>query len=1378
MFDFSKTFCTLAKLCKSDISTDTSKIESSFHLLQDAATEKLRDDQDDVILWDSGAPIPVLLGKSTAGSIDPIQGAVLLIACNTAAMASDAILSSDLDETSLNSTTYVFKAIGDILKEEINIFGNDDKEMINKIIPKISQLNNEDSLKDISKVTKCIQRSVFSMFSPKTIFGDFVFLILQFFVALQSFGIFELASARFQKFSKLESNALKSFKKLCEKDGENAIEMFRILNHKLEKCSSNIAKDKYLSGILIFLCKSLMQYVQQILRLIEKMSSGFAFDKFAIKEYEPLPNEFSSSFLSIFTADNVKHEYIKQLALSLNSFTKEPFIQYICSCATYYEKEIMGYSSLLSSLLVFEPVKEMEHLSCLLERFPNVLSKIICELNEIISKENLMNVNKTLEIMFKGIPKIINTPAEALQCIVIYSNLQPYFSESKKLEAFNSCHNNIIEVTLAWIISISRLVRLLEINLVKASIDIIDVQYNIKNNFKKILDNFNSLNEYKLCIPDFYQMFSMSKNVVEINKILFSKLEEIKTMSFISFANFIPNFQNIINLANLFNLYFDNLQECFKINTKCNGALLQQNASIFCQKMVYQIDNLITAITSQPEYVSSLVSDLIIQNFHLDFHMISLRISLSDFTMLLNKLSENITQKEKCIEISKELKIDLQDILQELLSSSVDVNILHKIRLSNKEDVSKLIAKIDSEEMKKETLYEIKSIYENPKYKHEQKKIEINLKKIIDMRMKNEYPIEISKIAQLNEKEIFDNSLAIAAMIPLYAGNKLEVIQKQIAPLILHNSSIEIQQVVRHTLVQYTFSDPLNEDLNKLITDIFNGETDIDGKIQEIANKYNITNLPVVKSEDQEQIFYQLLTLLAYSTIAPEGPFSEDKIRNWVKIIYNQKTSNEEVKLTVKQVLKSSLLTAMTTNTYDVQLMYKYQFVLSACESFLNEPTEYNRRSLVASICLLPTEMNQTSEITMNWGIAVALLNPSSINKLVDIADIDFYQYISDIYPLPVKPSNISSLSSHSSSIFSISRANSMLSNDEKLPLISPGDMGDISDDEPDVIYQDIIEEEEVGEPEVIEEIEEVYVEEDEDEEPINFKVIENVRVYELASHALNVYKKLCDSANSFELPTIKYVFEQFYFFVIELYDSTADDKVISSLESIKQIIMKLTDNDRSDAKNLSQYNNYFESLIKEPKVEDMLCYLYSLTKELLEKMDYPSENVLMSLDPLRRSIVINTPDILNTIKQMIKYLIDNNVSTYISYSTEELYNSIILLYILHHMFEYQDHELDMKCVSSCRRIQTALHLLLTNIKYNTDFKNFSKLESAYNDVIEKLNILLSNSDKSIIEFSKFDKDILIEHTIKRFDAQSLVYKRRKEVEEAEYQVKTLNEVE
>ena len=42
----------------------------------------------------------------------------------------------------------------------------------------------------------------------------------------------------------------------------------------------------------------------------------------------------------------------------------------------------------------------------------------------------------------------------------------------------------------------------------------------------------------------------------------------------------------------------------------------------------------------------------------------------------------------------------------------------------------------------------------------------------------------------------------------------------------------------------------------------------------------------------------------------------------------------------------------------------------------------------------------------------------------------------------------------------------------------------------------------------------------------------------------------------------------------------------------------------------------------------------------------------------------------------------------------------------------------------------------------------------------------------------KFDKDILIEHTIKRFDAQSLVYKRRKEVEEAEYQVKTLNEVE
>ncbi|KAH0788720.1 hypothetical protein GPJ56_007402 [Histomonas meleagridis] len=1390
MFNFEQSYKTFAKIC--NVSSDCSKFKSTFPNLQNAATEKTNSDQDDVILWDSGAPIPCLLGKARTSQVDTIIGSVLLISCNTAFLIASSILEGQMKKETQCSIQIIYTAIKDTIKEQLPNFDEETQTLFSKYLEFFTTIEDHASLEDIRTASATIQSKVYSMFEIHPFFGDFVYLIFQFLLNFQSFGIIELASNMFQEFSKIEKPVIKALKLLLKQKFQSSTNKFQEINKILSDSIASMPAEYpyYLSRKYVI--ESLLPLTDQILHLCSKLPNSLFGQSFHASETEYLPIEFSQSFLSIFTAETVEHEYVKQLALSLNSCTNDTLLQYLCSGASYFFDEILGYTSIISSLLPIEPNSLIEHLSYLLQQLSPIFSAISNQFYQTIKASNI-NLDPSLNFSFNGINATITTPLSALQTIMIYNNIQPLLPEDKQ-EMLSSYYNNLVNISLSWIITITKLLRLFEMKIVEMLIDIIDIQYNLSNEVKtKILEDYNHLDKCDISKLDFNQIIQILTYSKSINEIIISKFDEIRSFKTQSFACFTPNFQSItefvdssISIINELNEILNSTPTTSKINT----TIYQQNSSILLQKMFFQVDTLMTAISTQFEYVPSVLSNLRLQIFQLNLQIIPLKINVNLLQEKLNILS-NENDVKKLLELSSEYQNYIQDLIQKVLAPRIDENFVQKMRLSNKEDVDTLIQKIDSPEIRNEILYEIHSIYENPIYRQEQKKIEINLKKVIEMRVRNDYPLDITKIAQLTEKEIYDNSLAIAAIIPLYAGENLEILQKQIAPLILRNSAPEIHQIVRDTLVQFTYSDPLNSKLNEIVQNIVNGETEIEDKIKEIAKTFNINNLPKLQSEDQEKIFYQLLTLLAYSITAPKGPFSDDKIKKWKKDLFDPKLNQDEIKSIVYEALRSSLLTAVMNNDYDVQLMYKYQYVLSALDNYENDQSDYNKRSLVASICLLPTVMRPFGEINMNWAVAVTLLQPSSINQLIELEnETDFYQYISDVFPPPVKlQDTISTTSRHSSSVFTISRMNSMYSNDEKMPLMTGSDdFSDMSDDEePVVIYQDVIEEEEVGEPETIEEIEEVFIEEDENE-PINDELIQKEIAYKQLSESEKLLSKLYKYVKSLEIQVVNVKLQQFCSSTIDLIENKLLDKqkIISITDKVKSIVNEITDDDRSKSKELKPFIKEFNELTQKfsekdsiDSINSKITLMNSVLYKLVQRMECPNEETLMNLDQIRRDFVINSPDILNSLREFNKtlsVLIGNSEKVenpkQILNALTHVFKASFMFYLMYFLYDFYDNELDMKCISLCRRMQCSMNDLISTLT-DKKSKDYADLMEIYDEINEKLKNLMNDTDKA--------KGVLsdtMEYAKKKLDMQALLIKRRAELKEAEDEVKRLSDIE
>lgn len=963
--------------------------KSTFPLLQNVACRHMKVLPPDVPFWNSAVPFLVVLGRAKQPDFNNADATNCLIVLNTLHVINHVLKANsylELSKQDLDDLLTLYNVLADILqkyKEPLS----DSKTNLAPIIDGIQEIalfikeRNKDNeaflilLKKVIRNTKkCTLyiRSIFTCTYFNTDYEELVPLVMQFFLDVQTVGVFECLADRYQDFSFNENQLIEGFRLLFSGQQDQAHQIFLDQSEKYKED----AQKQISSGRVSIFCAAASKAAGVSAFELAKGSDDANvmryYQSFAIPQYQSVPFEFSNSIIALLKMiinKQPNHELTTQLATSLSSHTSDQQLKYICSAAAYFPNTEFGYIALMGAYLPVPLVQKISHL----EQLTNVVSYgyvlTDTETRNYINELNLDLPSHVAEV-FNSLPQI-KSLAEAEQSFAVILGVYHNLIDKGTTDIrFNDYITNLNHLLCSWIISIASALQAATITFVPNAIATIEKNCSIKQeNLDRIRQAYDIVCKLSLNMATPVIINELISNVSKSMLAILPLVEDLIQDPPLSLVDSESEFTNLLNFSEIAIRLFEQLQRA-SARVEYESSVYNRHQIISIITPIYnRLQQISQTLATQPESVPSLIAETRVE---LTSYMNVLY--NVDRSVDIKKLTDDfitLTTTEDPSLISRSIESINQQISMintQVSQAAVSNEELQKIDVRDNNQLSNLITMIANPQLQQASYDLINVLDEHAQAQGLSDTLRLQARddilKLITLRINGYQQLDLNSLLSLSDEELQAKAVDIYAALPLYAGSSIHQVQELALPLLVSSDPTELRTTLTKIVNYLTITLPLQEQLHIDVIKMKEEPTvDFSADLEDLVRTLQL-NIPLSTDEDpQHRCLYDTASLYSYSA-KPE--FSDDYVLREAELILQTQDPSQVQQIAIR-LSTNLILSSVINGHYSENTLYKTKVLLKAAENFVQQPTEANHRAVYGAALQLPTSLDKYGQMNNTY---------------------------------------------------------------------------------------------------------------------------------------------------------------------------------------------------------------------------------------------------------------------------------------------------------------------------------------------------------------------------------------------------------------------------
>ncbi|OHT03745.1 hypothetical protein TRFO_06584 [Tritrichomonas foetus] len=991
--------------------------KSSFPLLQNVACRHMKQLPPDVPFWNSAIPFLCVLGKAKQESFSNPDATNMLIALNTLHLITHVLKANsffDIDQSDTEDVINLLHILADIIekfKEPIS----DKKAHLNQICEGIHKLSdmiqqrsedNEEFLRVLKKVIrntkKCTHfiRGLFQCVFFNTDYEELIPLVMQFFLDVQTVGVFECLADRYSEFAFNENQLLEGFRLLFIGQQDQAHKIFLDQSERYKADAQKLLTQGRMPMFCAAASKAAGVSAFELSKGSDDANVMRYYQSFVLPEYQTVPYEFSSTIINLLNMITMKtpnREVTQQLAGSLDSYTTDQQLKYICSAAVYFPDTELGYVALMGAYLPVPLAQRIAHLEA--------LSQIISQAY-IITDAETRNYIKSLNVELpNAVSEIFNangdvkTLAEAEQSFAIILSISQTISEQGRADqAFLNYTTNLNHLLCAWIISIASALQAATITFVPNAIATIEKNRCIKQDR---LDQIHQAYDV-VCQISLYMatptvindlITNVSKSMLSILPLIDDLIEDAP----ISLVDSEKEFAALLEFSEIAIRLFEQLQAAtVRVDFKSPIYLRHQVISII-SPIYGQIQAIPQTLQTQPESITQLISEvrMLLTSYLNLLYNVDRSVDIKALTEEFTKLTTSNDPTIICESI-KSIESQLSMISTQANQVEVSPEILEKINIKNDQDVGTLIQMITNPLLQAASYDLIKVVDEIDTTHTGQARTELRdqILNLITLRINGYQQLDLTRILALSDEDLRKNSLEIYASLPLYAGVYTHQVQELAVPLLLQKDTNEMREaltkIVTHLTITLPLQEALRNDIAKFLSD---PSCDFSADLEALARSLQLNVFLSQVDDTRLRSLFDAASLYSYTA---KPVFSDEYVVQTADMIFMTRDAAQIQQYTTSLVT-NLILTSVNNGHFCERTLYQAKVLLKAAADYAANPTDANHRAVYGATLQLPqvSSLEKTGQMDETYLQLVA----HSLKTNQNIAEEDVIAFYNAVNP-------------------------------------------------------------------------------------------------------------------------------------------------------------------------------------------------------------------------------------------------------------------------------------------------------------------------------------------------------------------------------------------
>lgn len=989
MTDFESLYREFASLAHYPV--DQFKVfKSTFPILLSVASKHLKQIPTDTPFWKSAIPFLVILGKANHPEFSNPDATNVLINLNTLHVITHVLKPNsylDLNKSDTDDIIALFNIIAEILERYKDILA-DKNTQIDILIEGIHELStwikgrnphNDEFYpilkKVIRKTKKCTLtlKDMFTCVYYNTDYKELIPLAMQFYLDVQTVGIFECIAERYQEFATNEVQLIDAFRYLFQGHQNEAHTIYLEQSEKYTEQAQHLLNNGRVSIFCAAATKAAGVSALELAKGCKNARLTRYFQSFVVPQFPTVPFEFSNSIITILKMiinKTPNHELTQQLTTSLDSHTQDPLLKYLCGAAAYMQETELGYLSLIGALLPVPLQQKITHLDHITRTVSVGYIQTDTETRQYLVTLPNMEIPQHIADAYRSLPPI-KTLYEAEQSFsVLIAMNQIAIDKGIADQTLTNLISNLVHLLGAWILSIAEALQAATITFVPNAIATIEKNSSIKQDvLNKIQIAYRNVCRITFSVTTPVVINNLITNVSKSMLETLPLVEDLIQHPSLTLSDTQRDFQTLLSFSEIAIRLFEQLKRStLKIDFNSPVYTRHQVISLV-NPIIWRLNQITTELENHPESVPSILAE---NRTNITAYLNALyNIDRSvDIKLLTEQFTRLSTTKDKaviteCVEII--IKI-LTMIKTQVSKSGISKEELQKIDINNNEQMYNLISMITNPLLQTASYDLLKVVDENSGTRDYPKNLRVLLRdtllNVITLRINGYQQLDFNRLATISDNDLVKNRIAIYTSLPLYSSDHYHQVQEMALPLLTSTDP----KVLRTALIQIinllTVTLPIQEKLRPYAikaAEDQNAEFTVD--LDDLSKTLQLNVELPVTGNTRTDTLYDTAILYAYSC---KQDFNDKTVARDANIILETDDANV-VQEYAYRLATNLLLNCVISNHFSQTTLQSIKTLLIKTQEFKKNPTDANRRAVYGAALQLPTLLDSFGEMNKEF---------------------------------------------------------------------------------------------------------------------------------------------------------------------------------------------------------------------------------------------------------------------------------------------------------------------------------------------------------------------------------------------------------------------------
>lgn len=963
--------------------------QSVFPVMQNAATRRMKVIPEELPFFDSAIPFVCALGRAMHPNLNNIDATNILIALDTVHLIVHVCMAEDfrsLSDSELTDIVVMTKACCQVLetfkREPLTVKKAHLVVLIDRIGDFLRYIETRDvgddekfkkflkqMVYDAKKCTLYI-KAMFKLMFDNTAQEPLTPLLLQFFLDLQPYGLFECLGDGYQDFKFGESTPIEGARALFMGDKDNAHSIFLSVAEQFESESETRQGKGTLARFRAAAAKACGAAARVLADAIGQSTFMFHFQTFGVAEGPTVIFDFAQSILKhleSYERDRGDHQITVQFCESLVGHCGDELIQYLCSAACFYEPYEIGFLALIGAYLPIANQYKLKHLEPFLKVVIALFIKKEKELKAVINEKN-PKLASAVEAEFKKLGDVSDLPSAVKSYIVLSAVFSAMLSAEVADDRTDILITTLGRLLIAWIVCLAALLRDVVIKFVPNAISTIEKNKSIsREQLDHIHESFDQIAVFDLSLITPHVISELLELVHSCMYGILPLVEDLIQAKPLSLATTEKEFVALLKFSEVALKYFELLQGAV-VTFEFQSSIYRRHQILsFIQPSLRQLEPIPQYVAAQSDQIRSL---LLQTRVGLAPSMVGL--ASVDRSVDIKGMTDNIRNmtdsKDPAVIIANhdQLKTQLETAQSQASAVELDKSALDMIDTTSNKDIEGLIKLISNPTLQAAS-FELLPLLDTPSASVLRTEKRDNLLGILALRVHGFQQYDLSKLLTLSDDEIYASSLNIVATLPLYAGDNWTEVQSMTVPLMLREDKVEMRLALTRIVKYLTVGASLLAHCRRLVMSLAsNGEGNVNSDIDDVLRQLQL-NIQLYSNNRSPRIqsIYNIGLLYAesqsYVTLLWNGRYLDSQADKLFAL--DSVADVDRVEAIVLKTMHECLMTAVVKRCFHPEVLQALRGVWEALKVYRHQPNMENHRLLYGRMLHLPVVFYPQGEV-------------------------------------------------------------------------------------------------------------------------------------------------------------------------------------------------------------------------------------------------------------------------------------------------------------------------------------------------------------------------------------------------------------------------------